>query len=535
MYCSLLVYLRPYLIALDRDTIGSLRLRGVIYMFSGHSSKSLVNPPILLQAFHRVTSNVILAVNTRDETLVWAEKEREIKQQFLTLRPLDLPLYHCFDNLASALKIVDQFLQDDRVDARLVWDKTRRSFSFACTLNNWYIIEHRTVRNAIYKRGSGIDSMVLTATQRATEEIMDWLVGKTAADVNILWLYGIPGVGKSTLAKTVAYSCHSQNLLLATFFFLRMDATCNTIHPLVVTILDQIGNAIPPAKELIMDAVGDQSIFSAPFGVQLSRLVLQPLLRLGVSNFPRIIIIDALDECLGPDMQSEVVEGIVASRQTIINTKYPLRFLIFSRPEGHLRKTFALVPNSMIRRIKLDPRWFSFGDFSAPRAIHNSKDRYDPPKCHPDTRVAIRDRLMEWATQTAATTKDSGILWFYGGPGTGKSAVAQTLAETLQSQNLLLATFFFSRTDSTRNTTNPLAITISFQIGTVVPDLRESILDVLDNNPRLLNEPFEAQLINLVLRPLAEFTKDNMSPELLSLMVSTSVLTKKCSVKSSSV
>jgi len=504
-----------YLIVLDRDTVGGIRLTGVIYMFSGHSSKSLVNPSILLQAFQRVTGNVTLVVNTRDvelETPVWIEKEREIKQQFLTLEPLDLPLYQCFDDLPSARKITNRFMQDDQVDVRLVLDKTWSGFSFAYVKDGWWIIKRRTARNAIYEGGDSLDPTLSTTTQRAKDGIMDWIAGKTSADAHILWLYGEAETGKSTLARALMDSCHSKNLLLATFFFSRLNASRKTIDTLVATIVDQIGNASPLARELITDAMEDHGVFWAPFAAQLNRLVLEPLLKLGVSKFPQLIIIDGLDECTPQDMQSEVVEGIIKSRQTLINTEYPLRFVIFSRPNKYLRNTFALVPNSMVHRVMMSGlEWFRFGDFSAPRAIHSSKERYDPPKCHPNTRVAVRDRLMEWATQKAVTVKDSHILWFYGGPGTGKSAIAQTVAETLQSQNLLLATFFFSRTDSTRNTINPLATTLAFQIGTVVPDLQELILKALDINPRLLNEPFGAQLRNLVLRPLADFTKGNDS------------------------
>jgi len=493
MYCFLPVYLHSFLIVLDsRDTVGSIQLKGVIYMFSGRSSKSVVMPSILSQAFEPATNNVILVLNTRDvqpKTPFWIEKVKATQHdQLWSLGQLDS---QCFDNLTSAqttLDITKRFMQDDSM--RLVLDETWGGFRLASVKDKWWIIKRRSVPNTIYDGGCDINLMLLTTTtNRARKEIMDWLLGKTSADAHILWLHGPAGEGKSTLARALTNLCRSQNLLLATFFFSRMDPTCNTIQPLVPTIVDQIGNASPLAKELITNAIGDQSVFLASFAIQLNQLALQPLSKLGVSDFPRLIIIDGLDECDHPDMQSEVVKGIVESRQTMTNTEYLLCFVVFSRPNNNLRDTFALAPNSMVHHVVVSgEQWLRFGDFSAPRAIHSSQERYDPPKCHPNTRVAIRDKLMEWATQETITTKDPRILWFYGGPGTGKSAVAQTLAETLQSQNLLLATFFFSRTDSTRNTINPVAATIAFQIGTIIPDLQKLIVKALDNNPRLMNE-----------------------------------------------
>ena len=33
---------------------------------------------------------------------------------------------------------------------------------------------------------------------------------------------------------------------------------------------------------------------------------------------------------------------------------------------------------------------------TATAAFHNSKERFDPPKCHPKTRVAVLDKIMRW-------------------------------------------------------------------------------------------------------------------------------------------
>ena len=75
---------------------------------------------------------------------------------------------------------------------------------------------------------------------------MDWVVGKISADAHILfqWLVDMP-----TLAGLLGDSCCTENLLLTTFSFSRCDPTCNLMNALVATIVDQIGNASPLAKE----------------------------------------------------------------------------------------------------------------------------------------------------------------------------------------------------------------------------------------------------------------------------------------------
>ena len=33
---------------------------------------------------------------------------------------------------------------------------------------------------------------------------------------------------------------------------------------------------------------------------------------------------------------------------------------------------------------------------TATAAFHNSKERFDPPKCHPNTRLAVLEKIMKW-------------------------------------------------------------------------------------------------------------------------------------------
>ncbi len=50
-----------------------------------------------------------------------------------------------------------------------------------------------------------------------------------------------------------------------------------------------------------------------------------------------------------------------------------------------------------------------------PYAMHDSGIRYDPPKCHPGTRTAILEHIMQWIF--GSDDKDALILWLYGPSG----------------------------------------------------------------------------------------------------------------------
>ena len=78
-------------------------------------------------------------------------------------------------------------------------------------------------------------------------------------------------------------------------------------------------------------------------------------------------------------------------------------------------------------------------------AMHNSGERFDPPKCYPGTRVAILETLLHWII---ANDRGDFMRWLFGSAGAGKSSILQKIAELCaeSERNLLIASFFFSRT-----------------------------------------------------------------------------------------
>ncbi|KAF9484804.1 hypothetical protein BDN70DRAFT_56494 [Pholiota conissans] len=139
---------------------------------------------------------------------------------------------------------------------------------------------------------------------------------------------------------------------------------------------------------------------------------------------------------------------------------------------------------------------------TAPSAFHNSGERFDPPKCHPNTRVAVLNRIMDWVLAVASF--DALIMWLYGPAGAGKSAIAQTIAEQCFERGLLLASFFFSRNDHNRNRSKPLIATLAYQTALTVPDARTHIESAVKKDPAIFERSLEAQLEALIFDPLRQ-------------------------------
>ncbi|PPQ90930.1 hypothetical protein CVT25_008297 [Psilocybe cyanescens] len=137
-------------------------------------------------------------------------------------------------------------------------------------------------------------------------------------------------------------------------------------------------------------------------------------------------------------------------------------------------------------------------------ALHNSAERFDPPKCHPNTRTVVLQKLMDWFIGEFGW--DNFALWLYGPAGAGKSAIAQTFAELCAKKNHLLASFFFSRSDVRQNNEGALVATLAYQVWLHVHESRPIIEAAINNNPAIFQLNFDTQFRALFLDPLLQLS-----------------------------
>ena len=135
-------------------------------------------------------------------------------------------------------------------------------------------------------------------------------------------------------------------------------------------------------------------------------------------------------------------------------------------------------------------------------ALHNSLERQelDAPKCHPDTRIAVISRLIQWIT--GEIDFDALILWLYGAAGAGKSAIAHSIADICMERGWLLATFFFWKSATERSNVARFVATIAYQMARAIPALRLLIKAAIDADPMIFRQSIDTQLAKLVLGPL---------------------------------
>ncbi|KAJ7899394.1 hypothetical protein B0H13DRAFT_2519169 [Mycena leptocephala] len=154
----------------------------------------------------------------------------------------------------------------------------------------------------------------------------------------ITWLYGPAGAGKSAIGQSLCQKLDAEGGLGGAFFFKRGHPSRGNGNKLFPTLAYQLSRCGPELKHAICQVVEDDpSIINYSLPSQLQQLIVEPC-RQNFHGHTLTIIIDGLDECDDQDIQQEILQSIGSFMH---DSSLPLRFLIASRPEPHIREIFT--------------------------------------------------------------------------------------------------------------------------------------------------------------------------------------------------
>ncbi|KAK1217537.1 hypothetical protein PQX77_019826 [Marasmius sp. AFHP31] len=210
--------------------------------------------------------------------------------------------------------------------------------------------------------------------------IWEWILAK-GKELPICWLSGTVGVGKTAIAITIAKKCEREGRLVSSFFFFRSDPRRNNPSALVHIIAHGLALKNASCRVSINKRISeDPTILGARIEEQFRELVVNPCRhqtfssqktsnpfscqkksrhkqrsagkrslaekedpdRQGSTNQPEIpslVIIDGLDESGDEQAQKRILSMIQSTFHD--SPHFPLRFLIYSRPEAWLQEAFA--------------------------------------------------------------------------------------------------------------------------------------------------------------------------------------------------
>ncbi|KIL58961.1 hypothetical protein M378DRAFT_59596, partial [Amanita muscaria Koide BX008] len=170
------------------------------------------------------------------------------------------------------------------------------------------------------------------------KRLEDWFDDPNSTE-RIFWLYGPAGAGKSAIAQTIARS-YSRPKVAGTFFFFRSDVDRNDGKRLFTTLAYQLALSMPEIRDHVAHSLSERpDLPRTGVETQFEQLLVTYFRANIVKKYQElapVIIIDGVDECSDEDIQRQFLKVI---GDAVTDDRFPLRFLIVSRPEVHIEQT----------------------------------------------------------------------------------------------------------------------------------------------------------------------------------------------------
>ncbi|KAJ3478966.1 hypothetical protein NLI96_g9387 [Meripilus lineatus] len=167
--------------------------------------------------------------------------------------------------------------------------------------------------------------------------INEWVYNDKPDTPTVFWLHGLAGIGKSTIARTVAETAAEKGILGGSFFFDRHDEKLRDANLVIPSIVHQLAHHI---DYNFMAHIGkaleeNPDLGTKALSIQFKKLFAEPLKESNRKPTVLLLVLDALDEASPNPVVSQVL-------QLLLTTNVPIAVRVFltSRPEKHIRSVF---------------------------------------------------------------------------------------------------------------------------------------------------------------------------------------------------
>ncbi|GAB1524837.1 hypothetical protein RhiTH_007993 [Rhizoctonia solani] len=124
--------------------------------------------------------------------------------------------------------------------------------------------------------------------------------------------------------------------------------------------------------------------------------------------------------------------------------------------------------------------------------------------CTEGTRVSILSELKHWVS----APDQKAVYWMSGMAGTGKTTIACTFAKWLETEKLLAASFFCTRTSADCRDVTRIVPTVAYQLARYCIPFQSALCDVLGRDPDLGTKDIRTQFERLLVDPLNQIKND---------------------------
>ncbi|TFK49024.1 hypothetical protein OE88DRAFT_454802 [Heliocybe sulcata] len=118
--------------------------------------------------------------------------------------------------------------------------------------------------------------------------------------------------------------------------------------------------------------------------------------------------------------------------------------------------------------------------------------------CQDGTRRNIMNNILAWAS---SRDHDKRIMWLYGPPGSGKSAVATTVADRICHGGRLGAVHFFDCNSKDRSDVAGCLESLTYQLSQFSPPFGKAVAQTIRENPGIVHASLKSRFQELLIQP----------------------------------
>ena len=188
------------------------------------------------------------------------------------------------------------------------------------------------------KTGYDRDLCCMEGTRKSLlEQVIAWVTnGLEQPDGrNTYWIYGPPGIGKTSLAHSICASLHDKEQLAGAFFCQRDDPALSDPRNILPTLIRKLAILFPPFRSIVAECLRNYPNVTS--GSMQPTLFLEFIRKL--PHPPKstlVFVIDALDECGSTQSHPGILNALTRAAE---HAPW-LRVVITSRPEVDIQRFF---------------------------------------------------------------------------------------------------------------------------------------------------------------------------------------------------